>query len=103
MKNVNDIFYHNLQDWEEVAGKLQRFEESKGIISLQFSNGINIKTFETNKDIIKKLKGSLGKTVNILKTDIPRKRHCITIIENKDKSRKTFRKEIKPKIKGIRM
>jgi len=62
---------HVLKEWHEAIGKLTGVKEEKDTITIEFTTVWSVKVPKASDDLIKKLKGMIGKKIGVLRTDIP--------------------------------
>jgi len=60
-----------LKEWHEAVGKLTAVTEEDDIITMEFTAIWSIKVPKASEDLTKKLQEMIGKTIGVLRTDIP--------------------------------
>ena len=72
---------YELQPWEENAGILKNVDMYNISVVLCFFSSITNHLVGIKHQTIRKLKNAIGKTVNILRTDIIGKEYCLKIFD----------------------
>jgi hypothetical protein len=80
--NVKKDYIYDLKPWQECAGELISVIHENNSTIISFTNKMQVRCYGLSEEILDKLKNSIGKTVNILKTDVFQKEYCIKIFEN---------------------
>jgi hypothetical protein len=86
LKIITDVikkdYIYDLSPWQECAGELIGVTHENNSTVISFTNKMQVRCNGISEELIGKLNNSVGKTVNILKTDIFGREYCIKIFEN---------------------
>jgi len=75
----------SLKQWQEVVGNLTGVKDDHFMITLEFTTVWTVEVPRISKDLVKKLKGMIGKQIGVLCTDIPGKEVLVREIKKRKK------------------
>ena len=90
--NLLKDFVFQLHVYEEIGGKLKKIWENHDRVILCFDDMRKYELPQADITIKQKLKDSVGKTVNILRTDIPGQQYFIKIVNPKTRKKTKAKK-----------